>query len=424
MDWKSVLGILQKPQSIATGATVGLLNMIKPGLDPRGQEIRDRYEAAKAAGQDTSAYEPYLHSIDNIHNPLEGILAGLKGSLNPARAIAEASGSNQYEPGGDTSTGLQRLLHTGQNVVFDPLNFVGPLGKSAAVAGKLGRASEAVDAALTVGKLGEDATRGQKLAQFGRQWYQGTTATGDPLSGLGVGLMGRSIEKRLASLAAKRAAGAGVDAAEEALGNTANTINDAAELASQPAKARFDGIPAGSQQRFPDSKNWDLGPLKTPEPTTPPKPPWNGVIPGQGQFNLNPKALPVGSGEGPNLSDVMNNIRGTGQVNMPPVSSPIPGPRPVMGELMPPAQGQLNLNMPPEVEQSWAQNLASHPYEAQSSVPQIAMPQQMSLPGMGNSNSASAPSVSDDLVQKLMEILNNQKSPTATLARSINPKVR
>jgi hypothetical protein len=154
-----LLKLLQKPQSMAAGTYAGLIRMVDPKADEQNK-------------------------LGVGRNPLSGFMAGLKGDIDPASALKYSA--NNYANNGlvDKAAGLV------ENVGADPLNLLGPIAK----AGALGKAGEA---AATFGKLGEDASLGEKAAQFGRRFHQGMLATGDPIMGLGTGLLGGQVESRV-----------------------------------------------------------------------------------------------------------------------------------------------------------------------------------------------------------------------------------
>lgn len=157
-----MLKYLSKPQSIAAGTWAGTTRWLDPKADEQNR-------------------------LGVGGNPLSGFMAGLKGDINPAEAIKFAN--NRYDEGGI----VDKVAGLGANVAMDPLILAGPLAK----AGKLGKLGEA---ASTFGKLETGATAAEKGAQFGRRFYQGMLATGEPVSAAGTAMLGGFAERRIKAI--------------------------------------------------------------------------------------------------------------------------------------------------------------------------------------------------------------------------------
>jgi hypothetical protein len=166
MSWLNELArMLQKPQSIMTGAMLGSM---------------------RGLGLPTTNY------FGEASNPLSGAIAGAKNPIRPSNVVDFNPNDN------NTNSLLQKLANTSLDIAVDPLTMAGPiargtgLGAKLAEAGKLGAlAGAAVEGAGTAGKYDESLSGGAKLtaaaARALRRTAQGTLATGDPITGAGFG---------------------------------------------------------------------------------------------------------------------------------------------------------------------------------------------------------------------------------------------
>lgn len=191
------LKILQKPQSIATGALTGFARQFPElvGNDQGGDRVErksnnDWIKSQKALGLDTSDIEKQYgvsNGTQGIDSILSGISAGWKGDLSPSTVLGEELAKSGQKPDlGD------KAFNTFADVTMDPLMAVGGL---LGAAGKLGKAGEA---ATTIGKLEKGASLGERGAQFGRRFQQGMMATGEPVSAAGTAVLGGFAENRIA----------------------------------------------------------------------------------------------------------------------------------------------------------------------------------------------------------------------------------
>jgi len=200
-----IASALQKPQSVATGGAMGLLRAL--GQDSAWNQ--DEYDSNKQwvadlqrQGMDTSELEKKLFGgLGGISNPLQGVIAGLQGNIQPSDVMKY---DEQQTSGRNTGGVLAQLSNTAADLSLDPLLFAGLASKPLAASGKFGKVGGALDTAFSAGKLGEDATRAEKvgtaLLRGARRTYQGTVATGDPLTGLGAGALLGLGENKLAKL--------------------------------------------------------------------------------------------------------------------------------------------------------------------------------------------------------------------------------
>lgn len=189
-----IADFLQKPQSIATGLVAGLEHQLNPDTG-RMADFRSNkawIEDLQRQGFNTVELEKRLfgdpNSYGNIGDIGSGLKAGLGGHLTPAGMLRDT----EMETRGKVDDSiLAKLASTAVDLTADPLIFGGVVAKGASAAGKLGKAGRLADAALSAGKLGEDATRAERIAtaaaRAARRTYQGTVATGDPLSGFAAG---------------------------------------------------------------------------------------------------------------------------------------------------------------------------------------------------------------------------------------------
>jgi len=200
---------IQKPQSMFSGGILGLSRVLGT-MDPDS---------------------PYLSGASN---PLTGLLEGWKQEIHPHDLLNEAAGNE------DNSNWGRKIANTAFDITVDPLMFAGPAVKGGLLGSKAAGLGEA---ALSAGKLGEGVGTGSKLldaaARFGRRTYQGTLATGDPLSGAGLGQLMGIGENQLAKLLPK----IGTRAVEGALTDTADDIPSAIrELGPGPIRGRMPGF--------------------------------------------------------------------------------------------------------------------------------------------------------------------------------------
>ena len=168
---KFIARMAQKPQGALAGAFGEITNL----NDPLKQRIQD-YETAQAYGLEGLSgisEQEYLEAKNAVgdlsqENSLGNLLSatgrGFNKNVSPSNLIRE----DENGVGGKIVGGVA-------DVLGDPMLLAGPLMKAASV-GKLGSAEKFVDAAGTFGKL-EDASKGEKAAQYARRLYQGTLGT-------------------------------------------------------------------------------------------------------------------------------------------------------------------------------------------------------------------------------------------------------
>ena len=222
MSWLDDLGkILQKPQSVYSGGLLGLERMMGQG------------------GYDQSI-EP------DVGNILEGLLAGVQGNVRPHDVIQDMAPANEEMGIG------RKILNTGADIGWDPLLALGPILKSGAAGAK---AAELGEKAFSAGKLAEGASKADKLstaaARATRRGYEGTLATGNPLTGLALGqLMGLG-ENQIAKLL-PRLAGGVIKNAPELSDDLADSVGSAinlGDISGPPRAALGMGRAAEAAQR-------------------------------------------------------------------------------------------------------------------------------------------------------------------------------
>ncbi len=244
-----LLGLVQKPQSIATGATEGFLNQIqgKESAGARKQRGLNRIlEDLESKGIDTGSFSALRHQYDDTSNIFSGAMAGLKGHMSPADMVNRVAGG---EPGANRDSFAERVMSTAVDAGADPLLALGPAAK----AGSLGRLGSA---AATPGSLGKGASLAERAAQTGRQLYQGQLVA-PGLEGLGVGLglkagetgvqhLAPAISRRLYKSGVK-GMGANVDEGQLFDPSQYNVSRaDATDIgAATPGPASFEDVPLG-----------------------------------------------------------------------------------------------------------------------------------------------------------------------------------
>jgi len=197
-----ILGIIQKPQSIATGAIAGGINQLTGDRGSKAEREQRGYnkmlDDLEESGVDTSQWSALRRADEDTSTLFSGIVSGAKGNLRPADLAVELAGGNRES----NAQGFgNQVMSTALNMSADPLLAVGPIAGS----GKMGSLAKG---AASFGKLPEEASRGQKVAQLGRQAYQGVLGSGgDPMLALGATVLGRQAETRLAPAIARRFAG-------------------------------------------------------------------------------------------------------------------------------------------------------------------------------------------------------------------------
>lgn len=258
-------------------------------------------------------------------NPLSGLMEGWKHQIRPHQTLAVES------PDDPSQSILQKIGNTALDVVADPLLAAGPAVKASKVAelGKVGGIlGNAAEGASSAGKYAEGLGKGELLSQAAgralRRTISGTLATGDPLTGAGLGQLLGLGENQLAKLLPGLASKAVMQQTDGIPGGIADDIGSAVELAPSynvprpnstrmaDAASRFGAeVPGSGEVITPDAIFQQLGSGRA-SMSLPAGGQAMGELPGPSVFPMGRGPIPMGTSEQLAPEDMIARLVGPG----------------------------------------------------------------------------------------------------------------